>query len=275
MTRETRPDYGLDAPGVVRNLLLGGGVGLALWIAGISGLWSGEWVLGPIGGVTLRFPLTRMGLWAGAGMTAMAGWMIWSSRVGKLRERERFLDRLSWTGNERVLDVGCGRGLMLIGAARRLTAGRAVGIDLWQAQDLSGNRPGAVFENARREGVAGRVAVSTADMRDLPFPSAAFDAVVSCAAIHNIPSPTDRARALVEIARVLKPGGRIAIDDIRHGGEYAKVLAATGCEDVRRVGSRAGALLLALVTMGSLHPDVLMARKRAADTAPAPAPAPN
>jgi hypothetical protein len=48
MTPDPRPDYGLDAPGVVRNLLLGGAAGLALWIAGIAGLWSGEWVLGPI-----------------------------------------------------------------------------------------------------------------------------------------------------------------------------------------------------------------------------------
>jgi len=38
--------------------------------------------------------------------------------VGKVRERERLLDTLTWRGDEQVLDLGCGRGLMLIGAAR-------------------------------------------------------------------------------------------------------------------------------------------------------------
>jgi len=40
-----------------------------------------------------------------------------------------------------VLDVGCGRGLLLIGAARRLTTGKAVGVDIWQAEDRVGNLP--------------------------------------------------------------------------------------------------------------------------------------
>jgi cyclopropane fatty-acyl-phospholipid synthase-like methyltransferase len=46
-----------------------------------------------------------------------------------------------WKGDEAVRDVGCGHGLMLVGAARRLTTGKATGIDIWQAEDLTGNRP--------------------------------------------------------------------------------------------------------------------------------------
>src|SRR5262249_35100229 len=134
------------------------------------------------------------------------------------RERERLLDNIRWTGAERVLDVGCGRGLMLIGAAKRLTTGNAVGVDIWQAQDLSCNKPEATLENARVEGVSDRVEVRTADMRQLPFPEDSFDVVVSCAAIHNLYEASDRAEAIGEIARVLKPGGRAVIDDIRHGG---------------------------------------------------------
>jgi arsenite methyltransferase len=256
------PDYGLDAPKVVRNLLLAGALGLLIWGTAALGVWSGELVVGPIGGIALRFPALGA-LWAGAGCTAMALWMIWSSKVGKIRRREQLLQRIPWTGRERVLDVGCGRGLMLIGAAKRLTTGRATGIDVWQAEDLAGNRPEATLDNARREQVADRVEVQTADMRKIPFPEGTFDVVLSCAAIHNIYSADGRAEAIREIARVLKPGGCALIDDIRHAGDYAATFAANGCGDIRRIGSRLGTVFLALITMGSLRPATLLVRKTA------------
>lgn len=261
--RRPRPDYGIDAPGVVRNLFLAGGAGLALALAGAI-FRSPIALTIPLGSAKLVFPLARMGLWAGAGCTAMGVWMLWSSRVGKLSERERLLDRVAWKGSERVLDVGCGRGLMLIGAARRLapaTGGRASGIDLWQAEDLSGNRPEAVVENARLEGVADRVDVKTADMREIPFPDGTFDVVVSCAAIHNLYEARDREKAIGEIARVLAPGGTALIDDIRHGREYTAAFESRGC-DVRRISSAVGSIVLAIVTFGSLRPVVLEATKR-------------
>jgi len=257
-----RPDYGLDAPGVVRNLFLVAAAGLVLVILRATGVWSGVVRLA-LGGLSLVFPLATMLGWTGGGCLAMGLWMLWSSRVGKLRDRERLLDAIPWTGAERVLDVGCGRGLMLVGAARRLTAGgSAVGVDIWQSEDLSGNRPDATLENARLEGAADRVEVRTADMRRLPFPPESFDAVVTSKAIHNVYSRSGRAEAIREIARVLKPGGRALIDDIRHGGEYAAELARAGCGDVRRIDSRAASALLALVTFGSLRPATLLARKK-------------
>ena len=249
-------DYGLDAPGVVRNLLLAAAAGLVLRGTAAFGLWSGALTLGSV-----RLVLAPMGLWAGLGCLAMAIWMVWTSRFGKVRERERLLDRVAWSGGERVLDVGCGRGLMLVGAAKRLTTGRATGIDIWQSEDLSGNRPEAPLENARREGVADRVAVETADMRKLPFPDASFDVVVSSAAIHNLYDARDRARAIAEIARVLRPGGRAVIDDIRHGREYAAGFAAAGCARAESVGSPVAAAFLTLLTMGSLKPATLVVTK--------------
>ena len=123
--------------------------------------------------------LTGMGFTSGIGCSLMGLWMLWNSRIGKVRRRERLLQRIAWTGRERVLDVGCGRGLMLIGAAKRLNTGKATGIDIWQSEDLSGNRPEAAMENARREGVADRIEVQTAEMRQMPFPANTFDVVVS------------------------------------------------------------------------------------------------
>ena len=246
------PDYGIDAPGVIRNLFLAGAVGILLWASKVLGWWPAAITLGPI-----RFELAPMGIAVGIVCLAMGVWMLWTSKVGKIRERERLLDRIPWTGAERVLDVGCGRGLMVVGAAKRLTSGKATGIDIWQAEDLSGNRPEAPLENARREGVADRVEVKTADMRQIPFPNATFDAVVSCAAIHNLYDEPDRAKAIREIARVLRPGGHAVIDDIRHGREYSAAFKAAGCAKVESVGSHAVAFLLALLTWGSLRPATL------------------
>jgi arsenite methyltransferase len=255
------PDYGLDAPKVVRNLLLVGVVGLLLWGSTVVGFWSGQAVLGPIAGIDLIFPLGTMGLWCGLGCGSMGLWMVWSSKVGKIRNRERLLGCISWTGDEQVLDVGCGRGLMLIGAAKRLTAGKAFGIDKWQEEDLANNRPEGTLENARLENVADRIEVKTADMRNLPFEDSTFDVVVSCSAIHNIYSKTERDKAITEIARVLKPGGQALIDDIRHLREYAETFALLGCNDQRYISSRVFTILLAFITMGSLRPATLLVRK--------------
>ncbi|MEP6993194.1 MAG: class I SAM-dependent methyltransferase [Acidobacteriota bacterium] len=261
-TETARPDYGLDAPKVVRNLLIAGVLCLLIWGTAALKLWSGVLVVGPIAGVELRFPALGA-LWPGLACTGMALWMLWSSKVGKVREREGLLDTIAWTGRERVLDVGCGRGLMLIGAARRLTTGKATGIDIWQAEDLSGNRPEATLDNAHREGVADRVEIQTADMRKIPFPDSSFDVVLSSQAIHNIYAADGRAQAIAEIARVLAPGGRALVRDIRHLDNYAAAFAAQGVTDIRRMGSRVATFLLAIITFGSLRPGTLLARKTA------------
>jgi ubiquinone/menaquinone biosynthesis C-methylase UbiE len=259
------PDYGIDAPGVIRNLLLVTVAGVATWATAAAGWWSGVLDARVLPAVHLRILLAQSALWPAAGCGLMACWMVWYSRAGKTRGRERLLDQLSWRGAEQVLDVGCGRGLMLIGAAKRLSTGRATGIDIWQSEDLSGNTREAALENAAIEGVADRVEVRTADMRDLPFQDGAFDRVVSCAAIHNISASKEHAKAIREIARVLKPGGTALVDDIRHSGQYAEVFAENGCS-VRRTSSRAAAAFLALLTMGSLQPATLVVEKNGIST---------
>lgn len=212
-SRAARADYGLDAPGVVYALALGGVLCLAA-----AGLFH------VAGGL----------LFAGVVMAGEAALMTWSSRRGKLRERDRLLDLISWRGNERVLDIGCGRGLLLLGAARRLSSGRAVGVDLWRGGDQSGNAVDATLANAEAEGVRERVEVLTGDARHLDFPDASFDVVVSSLAIHNIPTTEGRERAVREAARVLRPGGQLLLLDFRHTRDYVRTLRSCGLACVRR-----------------------------------------
>jgi arsenite methyltransferase len=82
--------------------------------------------------------------------------------------------------------------------------------------------------------VADRVQVDNGDMRALPYADATFDLVVSSLAIHNIPSTADRKNAIVEGFRVLKPGGRMVIADIRATSVYAETLRTRQAMDVKR-----------------------------------------
>src|SRR4029450_14051737 len=92
-----------------------------------------------------------------------------STRVGKSAVWSELFDRLDLKGDERLLDIGCGRGAVLLMAAKRLPRGRAVGVDLWSTTDQSGNAEQVTRRNAALEGVAERVELHTADMRQLPF----------------------------------------------------------------------------------------------------------
>src|SRR5512143_2032961 len=262
------PDYGIDAPNVIRNLVIAGALASAVAAGAAAGAFPRVLVLRPSARLALEFPLIASMLPAAAGLLGTACWMYLGSRFGKLRERERLLAFIPWRGDERVLDVGCGRGLVLVGAARRLTTGAAVGIDIWQAEDLSGNEADAPLRNAAIEGVRDRVSVQTADMRRLPFDGGLFDVVVSRAAIHNLYSAAERAAAIGEIVRVLKPGGRAVIADIRHMTEYEREFQARGCPDVRLAESKIGSALCAVFTFGSLRPNTMVVRKVDAPVAP-------
>ncbi len=213
-------DYGQDAPGLMRGFLGGG-------VAAIGGAAFAVWA----GWVWAALPLALVGLY----LLGMAALMITESRTAKVRDRDAILGRLAWRGDERVLDVGCGRGLMLIGAALRVPQGHATGVDLWRAEDQAHNSAAATLANAALGGVADRVTVQTADMRTLPFADASFDLVLSAWAVHNVPDTAGRHQALAQMWRVLKPGGTLAITDIEGRADYPKALTALGAPAVRVV----------------------------------------
>jgi len=218
-------DYGLDAPQMVRRLTSRA----LLMLAAALVLYFVNRTSNPSAALPLAVSLGTIGVSLGL----VAGIMIVSSRVAKPKVLDRMLESIPWRGDENVLDVGCGRGIFLIGAAKRLKTGKATGIDQWNPRDLSGNSAEAALGNAKAEGVDKRVKIETGDARKLPFADRSFDVVLSSLALHNISSSADRAQALREIDRVLKPGGYLAIFDILHTGGYAKTLEQLGFEGIR------------------------------------------
>jgi len=223
-----KANYGIDAPLVVRNLVAGGVV------AGVAGavLYGVVVPVWPVAGTVLSIA----GFVSSFCLLATGGLMVWGSKYDKLREREKLIDTLGLSGSEKVLDVGCGRGLLLNGVARRLPHGKAFGVDVWRSIDQSGNTPEAAMANAKAENVEQRVELLTADMRDLPFPDSSLDAVISSIAIHNVPGKEGRAKAIREIARVLRPRGRLVIRDLFATGEYVKTLRDLGWKDIELSG---------------------------------------
>jgi arsenite methyltransferase len=247
------PDYGFDAPGTVRGLLAAGAISLLLLLLSLFGFWPVKpW------GILLMGLL----LFCAADLLALGFLVLHASRIGKLYERERLLDLIPWNGCEHVLDVGCGHGSMLVGAAKRLSTGKAIGIDLWHSEDQADNRPDVPLGNAQLEGVADRVAVQTADMRHLPFADGSFDVVLSHWAVHNLRDAKQRRQALAEMARVLKPGGYIVLGDIERRAEYAANFAALGLRDIRHVGVSWQTLLMAVLSFGRFCPTAVAARKQ-------------
>ncbi len=142
------------------------------------------------------------------------GWqhdlMVWFIDIflfrGTLRElRQRTANLAGIQPGEKVLDVGCGTGTLAIAVQSRVGAtGHVAGIDPGTQQIAR-----ARYKAARRNlPVDFQVGV----IEQLAFPDATFDVVLSTLMMHHLPASLKR-QGLAEIARVLKPGGRLVIAD--------------------------------------------------------------
>ncbi|MBA3694424.1 MAG: class I SAM-dependent methyltransferase [Acidobacteria bacterium] len=155
--------------------------------------------------------------------------MILYTQFGKFRHRDRMLAMINWRGDEQVLDVGTGRGLLMIGAAKRLTnGGKSYGIDIWNTADLSGNKIENTLRNAELEGVSDKIEIKEEDAQAMSFADSSFDVVLSNLCLHNIPTKEGRAEACREIARVLKPNGTAILSDFKNNKFYENVFKEAG-----------------------------------------------
>lgn len=194
-------------PRVPKNLSLLALFGFALGAVSFSGLMPDSNLL-KFSGLGLGILLVLPALFAG--LFALRKWR-YASRI-----RAQIFDSLGLRGNEKVLDVGCGSGLLLNGAAMRLSSGKATGIDIWSSHSGGGNLD-LLWKNARAEGVADKIEFREADARKMPFEDAVFDVVLSSGALHHISHNfDDHERTVREMVRVLKPGGKMVIWDIAH-----------------------------------------------------------
>lgn len=113
---------------------------------------------------------------------------------------------------EAVLDVGCGTGTLALVAKERVGAtGRVTGID-----------PSAqLLARARRKATRRSLEINFQPgvIEQLPFPDQSFDVVLSTLMMHHLPDDLKR-QGLAEIARVLKPGGRLLVVDARRPEEH-------------------------------------------------------
>lgn len=235
-TPRRRGEYGIDGGlNAILGLTVAGAAGAALLGTAVTASRTGGAGLAL---VTLLAALLLLQVPVG---------YLYSTRRGKFVAWARLLAEPPLRGDERVLDMGCGRGAILGLAASLVPDGRVVGLDLWRSSDQTGNSPEAARRNLRAEGVEDRCELQTGDMTAMPFPDSTFDLVVSNLAVHNVPL-VQRLCAVDEAVRVLKPGGRLVIADLMSTPAYAARLRLRLMSNVeqRRPGWRLGYGMLGL-----------------------------
>jgi len=139
--------------------------------------------------------------------------------------KRRIVGLAKLTPAERVLDVGCGTGVLTCVAAQQ--AAEAVGIDAAPAMIE------VARAKAARQGL--RMDFRTALIEALPFPEADFDVAFSTLMIHHLP-PEVKRTGLREVLRVLKPGGRFLVADFDHDGKLGGLLREAGFAEVKALG---------------------------------------
>lgn len=124
--------------------------------------------------------------------------------IGVDKLRQALLDQAELAAGQRVLDVGCGTGSLLIAVKRREPKLDAVGLDPDPKALLRARR------KASRAGVSAELEQGFADA--LPYAEASFDRVFSSLMFHHL-GRDEQQKTLAEIRRVLKPGGRLELMD--------------------------------------------------------------
>ncbi len=228
--QQTKPDYGIDAPAVMRNLFLFGALFLLLAIFAPPAIHLGPVSMG-----------SRSFYWPAGFLIAEGLLFLLYVKVGKFRHRDFMLSLHPWRGDENVLDVGCGRGLLLAGAAKRIAAasgtGHATGVDVWSNVDMGGNSAAATQHNLDLEGISSICTLISQPAQDMSFPDGTFDVILSNLCLHNIYDAPTRRQALRQIVRVLKPGGIALISDYKRTGEYANEFRNAGLIVEKKHGS--------------------------------------
>ena len=214
-----KANYGIDGPAAIRKTLL---IGILLYVVGLVVLprfTAGAWI------IYLDATLVYTGIF----LIIEALLMIWYGKYGKLKHRDRLLALYNFSGKEKVLDIGAGRGLMAVGAAKKLQLGQVTAIDLWRAKDLTENSKDAILINARLEKVENKIRVIKTSILNSGLPTAGFNLILSNRALSRIHEASKRVEACQEILRLLEVGGVAIISDFKYMPHYMKIFHTLGC----------------------------------------------
>ena len=209
-------NYGIDAPKVIRNLV---GIGTLLLIIYVLLSFN----LFP------QISFLKPSFLAPSICLLIAGFLMLAySKLWKFKHRDRILKLHKWKGDEKVLDIGTGLGLLMIGAAKKLDSGKSYGIDIFNSYDLSDNTIEQTKNNVRLENVEDKTEIISENILKPNFDDNYFDVIVSNLCLHNIYNADERKQACKEIYRILKPGGEAIISDFKHTDEYKKLFESIG-----------------------------------------------
>lgn len=210
-------NYGIDAPKVIRNLIV---IGLLLLLCF---LFLPDDLFPPVSTI-----LKQSSFAPGLCLTITGFLMIAYAKFGKFKHRDRILNLINWKGNENVLDIGTGLGLLMIGAAKKLTTGKSFGIDIFNTYDLSANSIEQTKINAELENVLQKVEILKENILSTTFKDNSFDIIISNLCLHNLYKVEERKQACTEIYRILKPNGKVIISDFKKTSEYKATFEQLG-----------------------------------------------
>jgi SAM-dependent methyltransferase len=163
------------------------------------------------------------------------------------RPEERLLELLDLQGDEQVLDAGCGSGFHTLLVAERVPRGRVV------ATDISTEMLDRLRSLAASRGLSDRVDARLDDNLDLDLPDGGMDRALSVAVWHHLSDPQ---RACDELARTLRPGGRVVVVDLEIAPDEKAVHGldghdrAFGPADMERILQQSGLTDVGVQTIG-------------------------
>lgn len=203
--KRKKPKYGYTA---VKYFAYMGVIG----VIGLCAALIGTFLNPPLSTLlmVIGIPVAFVGLWIAA------SYVVLYNSLFKRKPQEKIWRRITefsdLRGNEKILDVGCGMGRASVGVAKQLTTGKVTGIDIFGG--VSGTSPEPARRNAKIEGVADKVEFKHGNILSAPFKNNTFDVVNASSVLHEIHGHENQQKAMREIYRVLKPGGKFATLEI-------------------------------------------------------------